>query len=107
MLVERSCAVASYVGRNLDTSSLGLVGVRAVWANFADSNLDPDGYVTDRKVDVRAFVSLIYYLLTNKQKYEYDQNLSPGLNQVFEQGFTEPGYSDSSVFVAALGGVHA
>lgn len=96
-----------YFGGNLDSSSLGLVGDQAVWANFADSNLDPDGYVTDRKADLRAFVSLIYYLLTNKQKYEYDQNLSPGLNQVFEQGFTEPGYSDSSIFVAALEGFTA
>lgn len=88
----------------LDTRSLGLVGNRAVWANFSDSKIDPDGYVSERKADVRAFISLVYSLLTNRQSYEFDPKLPAGINQVFEQAFSEPGYENSLVFAAALEG---
>lgn len=88
----------------LDISSLGIVGDRAVWANFAESNVDPAGVISDRKDDVRAFITLVYFLLTNKHEYKYDAELSPGMNKVFEQAFTEPGYANSLIFAAALEG---
>jgi serine/threonine protein phosphatase PrpC len=93
----------SFEGK-LDASRLGLVGDRAVWANFAGSTVHPEGYVTERSADVRALAALIYYLLTNKQQYEYDANLSPVLNQIFEQAFSEPGFANGKILEAAFKG---
>jgi protein phosphatase len=75
----------------LDNSCFGLVAGRAVWAGFNGCSHHPDGYVTDRQVDVHALASLIFQWLTGRTKFERDPSLPPGVNHAFEQALAVPG----------------
>jgi protein phosphatase len=86
----------------VDVSILGLDGERAVWTNFNGCTHHVEGYVTDRKPDLKALALLVFYWLTSKTKYERDLKLTPALNQVFEQVFTSSEINNGSEFADAL-----
>jgi serine/threonine protein phosphatase PrpC len=81
----------TYNGR-LDNSCFGRVNGKAVWAGFHGCVHHPEGYVSDRRADVRALAGLIFFWLTGRKQFELDPNLTPGINKVFEQvmGTTGP-----------------
>lgn len=77
----------------VEESNLRLADERAVWANFENCVLSPDGYVTERSADTRALASLVFFWLTGKSQYERVPTLTPGVNRVFEQALGSPGLS--------------
>jgi PPM family protein phosphatase len=68
----------------IDSSWLGMVNERPVWANFTGCRHHAEGYVTDRLPDTRGLARLIFYWLTGKSTYEHDPNLPPSVQQVFD-----------------------
>ena len=74
-------------GGQIDNSFLGLVGDRAVWANFTNCQHHQDGYVADRQLDTRALAILTYQWLTGESHFVYHPNLTPSVNRAFEQAF--------------------
>jgi serine/threonine protein phosphatase PrpC len=80
----------TYNGR-LDNSCFGLIDGKAVWAGFQNCVHHPEGYVNERKTDTRTLASLLFFWLTGKKQFEHDSNLSPGINNVFEQALATNG----------------
>ncbi len=68
----------------VDSTCLGMVNERPVWANFTGCYHHPDGYVSDRLPDTRGLARLIFHWLTGKTNYEHDPNLPPAVQRVFD-----------------------
>ncbi len=81
-------------GGQIDNSLFGLVGDRAVWANFTNCQHHSDGYITDRQLDTHALAALVYQWLTGESHFVYHPNLTPGVNYVFEQALTSSAVSN-------------
>ena len=77
----------------LETDRFAMDDDRAVWANFEACTVSPTVNEGKVKTDVSALVAFIYYWLTGKSQFEPEPIFSDGLNTLFEQGLSSPGFS--------------
>lgn len=69
----------------VDNDCFGLVGERAVWANFERCSHHPEGYVQDRRSDTRALAAVVYRWITGHDQFQHDPKIAGRVNQAFEK----------------------
>jgi len=72
----------------IDPAWIGMVGNQLVWSDFSSCMHHPEGYVVDRYPDTLALAQLTYFWLTGQENYEPNSELSPALQNLFDQVFS-------------------
>jgi serine/threonine protein phosphatase PrpC/pSer/pThr/pTyr-binding forkhead associated (FHA) protein len=89
-------------GGRIEPTTFGLVDGRAVWANFLQGRMSPDGAGRDKSADVRALSRQLYAWLTGKTQFALDPSLPPIANDVFGRALGEQGYANAGELAAGL-----
>jgi serine/threonine protein phosphatase PrpC len=88
----------------MDESCFGMAGNRPVWSNFAYSRIVSDLQLPVRASDVKALATLVYKWLTGNTQFNYNPNLPPAINTVFERALTSSGFATGMELALAFQG---
>jgi serine/threonine protein phosphatase PrpC len=89
-------------GGRIEPGTFGQVDGRAVWANFLNGQMNPDGVGRDKPSDVRALSRQLYAWLTGKTQFAPDPSLPPIANDVFGRALSGQGYATAGELAAGL-----
>lgn len=91
----------AFQGR-IDANRFRLENGKPVWADFngcTSNNNIPDSI---KREDVQALVGQLYFWLSGKSQYEHDPIYPDGINLVFKNGLTPPGYTSGKDLAEAF-----
>src|SRR5579859_6795267 len=89
-------------GGRVEPGTFGQVDGKAVWANFAQAQVNPDGAGRDRPSDVRALASQLFWWLTGQTQFGPDPKLPAIANEVFGRALSPQGYASAGDLAAGL-----
>jgi serine/threonine protein phosphatase PrpC/pSer/pThr/pTyr-binding forkhead associated (FHA) protein len=89
-------------GGRIEPGTFGQVDGKAVWANFVQAQVSPDGAGRDRPSDVRALAGQLYTWLTGQTQFAPNPTLPSIANEVFGRALSPQGYASAGDLAAGL-----
>jgi PPM family protein phosphatase len=73
--------------------TFGITNGKAVFSDFLVCKSQLEGMESARVADIHALATQLFEWLTGQSQYDFDLNLPPAIQQLFEQALTPPGFS--------------